>query len=113
LKLREEITNNTTKFIRWYFKKYTEANPYEVFQILKEIRKQQKTKRGKPRKYPTSKSVNHYFFIMKELGLIRQSRVGDITPIGTYKKYYVPVQKFENHKAWIDPQKYYRKVKGQ
>lgn len=113
VKLTEKISNNTTKFIYWYFGRFTEANPYEVFQLLREIRKTQKTKRGKPRKYPTSKSVGHYFFIMKELGLIEENRLGDITPLGTYKKYYVIVEKFKNHKAWIDPQKYYKKVKSQ
>lgn len=107
------IYMNTTDFIKLYFKKFKEANPYEVFKMLREIRKTQKTKRGKPCKYPTSKSVGHYFFIMRELGLIEVNRVGDITPLGTYKKYYRVVEKYKKHKAWIDPQKYYKKAKNQ
>jgi hypothetical protein len=112
MKLTEEITNTTSKFIHWFLHKYNEANPYEVFVLLREIRKQQKTKRGKDRMYPTSKSIHHYFFIMKELGLIEVARLGEKTPLG-YKKYYRIVEKYDKHKAWGNPQKYYKMVKGQ
>lgn len=111
MKLTEAITNNTTEFIRWFLIRYKEANPYEVFVVLREIRKSQTTVRGNVRKYPTSKSIHHYFFCMRELGLIEVARDGEMTPFGP-KKYYKIVEQYKNHKAWNNPQKYYKELKG-
>jgi len=102
---------DTFRFIRYCIKENGEANPYETYKRLKSFRSIIVTQKGKPYSSPSSISMNRYFYVLKSLRLIEQTRIGTKGPIGEHKKYYSFVQENLRNPAWRNPQKAFREMR--